>query len=134
MVYLITFFLLLISFIPQAQADDEPIVLNSPEVIIATLHYCYEKENQTGVDLAKCALDELEQYPNPFGYKVSVFMDSEDKNVPGVISLIIYNNTGQFFRCTGTTGEKIVITQCLRKRLPPLTPAQKISIIPPDGE
>lgn len=132
MVYLIPFLILLISVIPPAQAADEPIVLNSPEVIIATLHLCYEEDNQTGVDLSKCMLNELEQYPNPFGYKVSVYMDSESKNIPGVISIVIYSNKGQFFRCTGTTGEKIVINQCLRKRLPPLTPAQKISIIPPD--
>lgn len=111
---------------------DDMIVVNSPEVIISTMHVCYDDENATGVELAKCMLDKLKEYPNPYDYRVSVYADSDNKNVPGVISIVIYNTKGQFFRCVGTTGDNIVIKQCLRKRLPPLTPGQELSIMPPE--
>ena len=107
-------------------------VANPPELVVSLLNYCYETENQFGVDLAQCLLKKLQSFSNPDEYRVSLLDDQPKygKTKARPFAMTIYNKFGDVLTCEGTAKEKIVFTTCISKKIPKITPSQQMSIDP----
>ena len=127
MKYVIAFMTLLVCSIPvQAKLIQDPF-----ELILNSLHQCYDNENKIGAELAKCLLAKTRKSSNPEGYKVNIVDDNPSKTIPSNITITIYNKWGQVFVCKGIAQEKIIIKKCTGKKIPKLNPGEELSITPP---
>jgi hypothetical protein len=96
------------------------------DLIITTMNHCYEKQNKTGIDLAKCMLAKFGKKDNPDGYKINITDDNPGKLTASIFKIEISNKYGHLFKCIGIAAEKIKLKQCTAQKVQPLTNSNKM--------
>lgn len=107
----------------KSESEYNKLVL---DLSVELLEDCYYHKHKTGVMLAQCISDAIKGLPDPYHYKLLITGD-----MPGNVSLEIYNEEGFMIKCYLTVYEKITVNHCVKKQINPLTKEQDISIIPP---